>query len=201
MSRAAAVASLVVALIATLNGQGQQPAANQPPAPSRALPQVTQEFISVDAPVVVLQHVRVIDGTGAPAVNDQTIVIEGGLIKSIGPSGSTPPPAGARVLDLAGRSVMPGWVGMHEHLFYTGLDRPGPHPRRARVLPDDGLQLPAAVSGGGRDDDPHGRQHGAVRGSRGQALHRRRPHPRPEDAPHRPVPPGRGRRICCSCTR
>jgi imidazolonepropionase-like amidohydrolase len=120
MSRAAAVASLVGALIATPNGQSQQPAANQPPAPSRALPQVTQEFISVDAPVVVLQHVRVIDGTGAPAASDQTVVIEGSLIKSIGPSGSMPPPAGARVLDLAGRSVMPGWVGMHEHLFYTG---------------------------------------------------------------------------------
>ena len=70
----------------TLNGQGQQPAANQPPPPSRALPQVTQEFISVDAPVVALQHVRVIDGTGAPAASDQTIVIEGGLIKAIGPS-------------------------------------------------------------------------------------------------------------------
>ena len=68
MSQAAAVASLAVALIATLNGQVQPPAPNQPPAPSRALPQVTQEFIAVDAPVVALQHVRVIDGTGAPAV-------------------------------------------------------------------------------------------------------------------------------------
>ena len=142
MSRAAAVASLVVALIATLNGQGQQPAANQPPAPSRALPQVTQEFISVEASVVVLQHVRVIDGTGAPAVNDQTIVIEGGLIKSIGPSGSTPPPAGARVLDLAGRSVMPGWVGMHEHLFYTGSTGRGRLPGVPEYYPTMAFSFP-----------------------------------------------------------
>jgi imidazolonepropionase-like amidohydrolase len=120
MSRPAAIVSVVVALIATLNGQGQPPVASQPPAPSRALPQVTQEFISVDAPVIVLQHVRVVDGTGAPAVNDQTVVIEGGLIKSIGPGASTQAPSGARVMDLAGRTVMPGWVGMHEHLFYTG---------------------------------------------------------------------------------
>ena len=37
-------------------------------------------FVSVDAPVVALTHVRVIDGTGAPARGDQTIVIEGGRI-------------------------------------------------------------------------------------------------------------------------
>jgi imidazolonepropionase-like amidohydrolase len=92
----------------------------QPPPQRRALPQVTQEFISVDAPIVVLQHVRVIDGTGGPAAADQNVIIEGGTIKAIGPSASTPPPAGARVLDLSGRTAMPGWVAMHEHLFYTG---------------------------------------------------------------------------------
>jgi len=120
MPRSAAALFLAFALVATLNGQRQPAPANQPPAPSRALPQVTQEFVSVDAPVVVLQHVRVIDGTGAAAAPDQNVVIEGGLIKAIGPAASTPPPSGARALDLTGRSVMPGWVGMHEHLFYTG---------------------------------------------------------------------------------
>jgi hypothetical protein len=45
-----------------------------PPPVRRALPQVTQEFIAVDAPVVALQHVRVIDGTGAPASDDQRLV-------------------------------------------------------------------------------------------------------------------------------
>jgi imidazolonepropionase-like amidohydrolase len=103
-------------------GSGGQPA---PPPVRRALPQVTQDYISVDAPVVVLQHVRVIDGTGAPAVEDQTVVIEGADIKAIGPSASLQAPAGARVLDLAGRSVMPGWVAMHEHLFYTGATGQG----------------------------------------------------------------------------
>jgi len=120
MSRVAAVAVLIAAVVVrTPAGRGQPPAGNQPP-PSRALPQVTQEFISVDAPVVVLQHVRVIDGTGAPAVDDQNVILEGGVIRSIGPSASTPAPAGARVMDLTGRTVLPGWVAMHEHLFYTG---------------------------------------------------------------------------------
>src|SRR5580765_2904799 len=103
MSRVAAVVALIVALIVrTPAGQGQPPAGNQPPPPSRALPQVTQEFISVDAPVIVLQHVRVIDGTGAAAVNDQSVILEGGVIESIGPSASTPAPAGARAMDLTG---------------------------------------------------------------------------------------------------
>ena len=75
-------------------------------------------FVTVDAPVVALVHVRVIDGTGAPPVEEQTIVIDQGKIAAVGPVSSTPTPAGARVLDLAGHTVIPGLVGMHEHLFY-----------------------------------------------------------------------------------
>ena len=114
--------ALIAGFVISLASLAAQPpiVPGQPPPQRRALPQVTQEFISVDAPVVVLQHVRVIDGTGASAAVDQNVIIEGGTIRTIGPSASTPAPAGARVLDLAGRSVMPGWVGMHDHLFYTG---------------------------------------------------------------------------------
>jgi imidazolonepropionase-like amidohydrolase len=120
MFRLAALLSVTATLFVSVAANDQPPASSQPPPPSRALPQVTQEFISVDSPIVVLQHVRVIDGTGAAAVNDQSVVIEGGVIKSIGPSASTSVPAGARAMNLTGRTVMPGWVGMHEHLFYTG---------------------------------------------------------------------------------
>ncbi len=82
------------------------------------LSQETREFVSVEAPTVVLTHARVIDGTGAPALQDQTVVINGGKITSVGPSASAKIPEGAKVLDLAGRTVMPGLVLMHEHLFY-----------------------------------------------------------------------------------
>ena len=77
----------------------------------------TREFITIDAPLIALTHIRVIDGTGAPAREDQTILIEQGKIKAIGREGATP--ANARVLDLTGRTAMPGLVGMHDHLFYT----------------------------------------------------------------------------------
>jgi hypothetical protein len=46
------------------------------------------DFVSVDTPVFVLNHVRVIDGTGAPAREDQAIVIANGRIQSIGPAAS-----------------------------------------------------------------------------------------------------------------
>jgi len=86
-------------------------------AQNRFLPGV-EPFVTVNAPVVALAHVRVIDGTGAPPREDQTIVIDHGKIAAVGPAASTPAPSGAQVLELAGHTVIPGIVGMHEHLFY-----------------------------------------------------------------------------------
>jgi hypothetical protein len=76
-------------------------------------------FISVDAPVFVLNHVRVIDGTGAAAKEDQAIVIANGKIQSIGPAASAQIPQGVQLLDRSGYTVIPGLVGMHDHLYYT----------------------------------------------------------------------------------
>jgi imidazolonepropionase-like amidohydrolase len=70
-----------------------------------------QPFVKVDARAVVLEHVRVIDGTGAPPRDDQTLFVVDGKI-------AAQAPAGAQRLDLTGRTVMPGLVGMHDHLFY-----------------------------------------------------------------------------------
>lgn len=77
-----------------------------------------QQLIRTEAPVVALTHIRVIDGTGAAALEDQTVVIESGKVKSVGPSGSAVVPAGAQTMDMTGYTVMPGLVGMHDHLFF-----------------------------------------------------------------------------------
>src|SRR6266436_75296 len=77
-----------------------------------------QQFIRADAPVIVLMHVRVIDGTGAAARDDQTIVISGGKIQSVGPTADAKVPANAQTLDLQGYTVLPGLVGMHNHMFF-----------------------------------------------------------------------------------
>jgi len=76
-------------------------------------------YVAVDAPIVALTHVMLIDGTGGAPKADQTVVIADGKIASVGPSGSTAAPAGARVLDLAGHTVVPGLAGLHDHTFYT----------------------------------------------------------------------------------
>ncbi len=82
------------------------------------LAQAVRQFVQVDTSVVALTHVRVVDGTGAPARPDQTVVIRDGRIAAIGPSSSTGAPPGALVMDLSGKSVIPGLVMVHEHLFY-----------------------------------------------------------------------------------
>src|SRR5258708_1043979 len=76
-------------------------------------------FVTVDTPVFVLNHVRVIDGTGAAAKEDQAIVIANSKIQSIGPAASAQIPQGAQLLDHSGYTVIPGLVGMHDHLYYT----------------------------------------------------------------------------------
>jgi imidazolonepropionase-like amidohydrolase len=77
-----------------------------------------RQFVSVPDSVVALTNVRVIDGTGAAPRTGQTIVMKGGVIQSVGDAASAKIPAGARTMDLAGRTVMPGYVMLHEHLFY-----------------------------------------------------------------------------------
>jgi enamidase len=77
-----------------------------------------RQFVTIDEPVVALTHARVIDGTGAAPRSDQTLILRDGLIAAIGPAASTPVPEGARVVDLTGKTVMPGMVMMHEHLYY-----------------------------------------------------------------------------------
>ena len=80
--------------------------------------QGVRQFVTVSDSVVALTNVRVIDGTGAPARTGQTIVMKGGTIVSVGDAASAKIPAGARTMDLSGRTVMPGYVMLHEHLFY-----------------------------------------------------------------------------------
>lgn len=108
MSAHARLASLAFALGTALAAQPGPP----PSAEVRA-------FLKVDAPVVALLHARVVDGTGAPAREDQTLILRGGRIEAMGAASTVATPKGAQVLDLTGHTVLPGLVGMHNHLFYT----------------------------------------------------------------------------------
>jgi imidazolonepropionase-like amidohydrolase len=99
---------------------------------SLALPSTAQQkpsplapYIKVSAPVLVLDHVTLIDGTGSEPQPDMRIEIAGSRILAVLPANSSMPfPPNAKVLDLTGKTVIPGLVGMHEHLFYPLPDRP-----------------------------------------------------------------------------
>jgi hypothetical protein len=76
-------------------------------------------FISTTAPTFVLEHVRVIDGTGAATKEDQSVVIVDGKIQAVGAFGTVQFPATYQQFDRTGYTVIPGLVGMHNHLYYT----------------------------------------------------------------------------------
>jgi len=88
-------------------------------AQEASLSPTVHKYVRVNAPKVVLQHIRVIDGTGHSPVDDQNVVIERGKITAVQPGANTPAAEGTTVLDMRGYTVMPGIVGMHNHLFYV----------------------------------------------------------------------------------
>ncbi len=124
MRRFFTVALLLLAVI-SLGTQPPQAAgaqASQAPKASQAsagaLGPAVKPFVTVEEPLFALTHVRVIDGTGAPAREDQTVVVSDGKILALGDFASVKVPAGARVIEARERSLLPGLVGMHDHIFY-----------------------------------------------------------------------------------
>lgn len=81
-------------------------------------PQVSA-FIKVNAPTIALTNVTVIDGTGKAASPHQTVVISNGKILQLGDASKIKAPADAQVIDGSGKTLIPGLVMLHEHLFYT----------------------------------------------------------------------------------
>ena len=106
--------ALRLLLVLTVVGWCAPLLAQQRPTLSNAV----RAYVTVDAPVIALTNTRVIDGTGAAPRENQTLIINNGVITTIGASSTTDVPAGAHTIDLAGKSVMPGLVMVHEHLYY-----------------------------------------------------------------------------------
>jgi imidazolonepropionase-like amidohydrolase len=71
---------------------------------------------TAQAPRLVFDHVRIIDGSGAAPIEDGRIVIEGDRFVRVGPAASTAAPAGAETIDLSGRTVIPGLIDLHFHI-------------------------------------------------------------------------------------
>jgi imidazolonepropionase-like amidohydrolase len=111
--------SLLGALAAFLaSASAATPPVLAPPAP---LGPDVQPYVHIPAGQIAIQHLRIIDGTGAPAVENATLLIDGAKIGAVLPAGSAVP-AGYKTLDGTGETALPGLVGMHNHLYY--LQRP-----------------------------------------------------------------------------
>jgi len=81
-------------------------------------------FQSFAGPAItlVLEHVTVIDGTGRAAQSDQTVVIVGGRITSVGPAGPAEHGKTAHIVDARGKFLIPGLWDMHVHLAGVNAD-------------------------------------------------------------------------------
>ncbi len=110
---------------------------------------LTKGFVTVDSSLVALKHVKVIDGTGAAPADDQTVLIENGVIREIGPASTVSVPSSAQVLDLTGRSVIPGLVGMHDHMFYPTASGQGPVEGAPALYGEMGFSFPRLYLAGG----------------------------------------------------
>ncbi len=121
LNRRTAALLASIALSATLSAQAPKPAQIPAPPPSTAV----SRYIKVPASgIIELEHVRIIDGTGAAPLEDQTLILSAGKITQIAPSTQTLPftHGNPTILDLTGRTVIPGIVGMHDHMY--GIARP-----------------------------------------------------------------------------
>src|SRR6188508_27093 len=107
MRRPGVFALLLLVLPATLSAQ-------RPP-----LSDNVRKYVSSDTNLVAITGVTLIDGRGTPAVKGQTVVIRDGRIAEVGATGKVKAPAGAVVVDGTGMTLIPGIVGMHDHMFYT----------------------------------------------------------------------------------
>ncbi|TAJ72148.1 MAG: hydrolase [Phenylobacterium sp.] len=65
---------------------------------------------------VLYRNATVIDGTGSPGRAGMSVLVDGERIAKVLPNDRLPAPAGARVVDLTGKYLLPGLVDSHEHL-------------------------------------------------------------------------------------
>jgi imidazolonepropionase-like amidohydrolase len=72
--------------------------------------------LSASAEVKVFKGFTLIDGTGAVARANQAMILTDGRITWLGPAEQLKAPAGAQVVDLSGKFVIPGLIDSHVHL-------------------------------------------------------------------------------------
>ena len=104
-----------------------------------------QAFVVHAERVLAITHVRVIDGNGTPARDDQTVLLREGRIAAVGSNVAVPD--GVATLDGRGQTLIPGLVGMHDHMFYPA---PKVNPEAQEALyPEQASSFPKLYLAGG----------------------------------------------------
>lgn len=86
------------------------------PIQKQAISDYTRSFVSIDTPKLALINAKVIDGTGMPVKNHQTVLIEDGIIIKIGHSDKVRIPKDFYTIDLSNKTLIPGIIGTHNHM-------------------------------------------------------------------------------------
>jgi len=76
-----------------------------------------KRFIDYDTTSLAFIHALLIDGTGSTAKQDQTVIVRNGKIAWVGDDKKATIPKDAQVLDLTGKTLMPGFIMLHEHMY------------------------------------------------------------------------------------
>ncbi|HVB64614.1 MAG TPA: amidohydrolase family protein [Nitrolancea sp.] len=72
---------------------------------------------------ILLKGGLLIDGTGAAPIADGAVLIDGERVLDVGPARAITPPPGTAVIDVTGKTIMPGLIDAHDHMCHTGFDR------------------------------------------------------------------------------
>ena len=78
-------------------------------------------YVKHNYETIVLRNATIIDGTGAPAKKKRTIIVKSGKFHAIGNDDEVVVPTGAKIMNMQGKTIIPGLVGMHNHLHIPGF--------------------------------------------------------------------------------
>jgi imidazolonepropionase-like amidohydrolase len=107
MKRIGLVLAVALLLVPSLQAQGLGDLSDQ----------IRQRYVAVGATDIVIQNVTVVDGTGGDVLRGQSVHIQNGRIAAIGDAVRVP--MDAEMIDGTGKTLIPGMVGMHDHMYYT----------------------------------------------------------------------------------
>ncbi|MBS1654233.1 MAG: amidohydrolase family protein [Bacteroidetes bacterium] len=84
-------------------------------------PSSIQPYIDYKQDTIALTHCYLADVIHKKVLSDQTIIISHGIITASGNASTTKIPAGATIVDCTGKSVLPGFVLLHEQMYYPAM--------------------------------------------------------------------------------